>query len=74
MLAVQKHRQDDNCIKSLKTTGMTHRDDNEILKVACNVNTELYTSENPNIEDIHQFIENVNVPILTVEGKLVERA
>ena len=70
-LAVEKHRQDHNCIKSLKTNGVTHTDDTEILKVACDFYTELYRSKNPNIEDINRFIENVNVPILTADEQNV---
>ena len=70
-LSVEKHRQDHNCIKSLKTNGVTHIDDTEILKVACDFYTELYRSKNPNIEDINRFIENVNVPMLTAEEQNV---
>ena len=65
--AVEKHRQDNNCIKALKEKGITYSDDNDLLHVASTFYSELYTSEKPTVDDINTFLDTVNLPVLTQE-------
>jgi hypothetical protein len=63
-LAVEKHRQGGNVIKSLKENDRTYSDDNDILKVASNYYETLYTSKNPNNNDIDDYMSRLDLPIL----------
>ena len=57
-LAVEKHRQDNNCIKALKDKGITYSDNKDLLHVASTLifYNELYTSEKPTVDDIDTFL------------------
>ena len=67
-LAVEKHRQSNNNIKALTNHGITHSDDIGILKVASDFYADLFSSTNPNQEDVN---ENVTLPVLTLEKQHV---
>ena len=54
-LSVEKHRQDNNCIKALKDIDITYSDDKDLLCVASTFYNELYTSEKPTVDDINTF-------------------
>ena len=66
-LAVEKHRQDNNCIKALKDKGITYSDAKYLLHVASTFYNELYNSEKPTVDDINTFLDRVNLPVLTQE-------
>ena len=68
-LAVEKHRQSNNNIKALANNGITHSDDTGILKVGSDFYADLFSSTNPNQKDVNEFIENVTLPVLTLEKK-----
>ena len=66
-LAVEKHRQNNNCIKALRDKGITHSEDDEILNVASKFYTELYTSKTQGVDAINEFLDKVNLPELSPE-------
>ena len=66
-LAVEKHRQNNNCIKALTDKGITHSEDDEILNVASKFYTELYTSKTQGVDAINEFLDKVNLPELSPE-------
>ena len=68
-LAVEKHRESNNNIKALTNNGITHSDDTGILKVGSYFYADLFSSTNPNQKDVNEFIENVTLPVLTLEKK-----
>ena len=66
-MAVEKHRQSNNNIRTLTNNGITHSDDIGILKVASDFYADLFSSTNPNQKDVNECIENVTLPVLTLE-------
>ena len=42
-----------------------------ILKVASDFYADLFSSTNPNQKDVNEFIENVTLPVLTLEKQHV---
>ena len=66
-LSVEKHRQDNNCIKALKDKDITYSDDKDLLCAAGTFYNELYISEKPTVDDINTFLDRVNLPVLTQE-------
>ena len=69
-LSVEKHRQDNNCIKALKDKDITYSDDKDLLCVASTFYNEFYTSEKPTVDDINTFLDRVNLPVLTIYVKV----
>ena len=70
-MAVEKHRQGRNAIKSLNENGITYSNDSDILRIASNYYTNLYTSNNPSTEHIDTYMDNVNLPSLVTEKQVL---
>ena len=66
-MAVEKHRQNNNCIKALTYKGITYSEDDEILNVASKFYTELYTSKTQGVDAINEYLDKVNLPELSPE-------
>ena len=65
--AVEKQRQNNNCIKALRDKGITYSEDDEILNVASKFYTKLYTSKTQSVDAINEFLDKVNLPELSPE-------
>jgi len=68
-LAIEKHRQGNNVIKSLKDHGITLSDDIDILNKAREFYNELYTSNMPHSNDIDTYMSNIDIPSLKHEKR-----
>ena len=66
-LGVEKHRQNNNCIKALRDKGITYSEDDEILNVASKFYTELYTGKTQGVDAINEYLDKVNLPELSPE-------
>ena len=66
-LAVEKHRQNNNCIKALRYKGITYSEDDEILDVASKFYAELYTGKTQGVDAINEYLDKVNLPELSPE-------
>ena len=66
-LAVEKQRQNNNCIKALRDKGITYSEDDEILNVVSKFYTKLYTSKTQSVDAINEFLGKVNLPELSPE-------
>ena len=68
-LAVENHRQNNNNIKALTVNDITYSSDCDILKIASNYYAELFSSKNPNKDNVNDYLENVNLPPLKPESQ-----
>ena len=66
-LAVENHRQNNNNIKALSVNDITYSKDCEILKIAINYYAKLFSSKNPNDDNVNEYLENVNLTTLKGE-------
>jgi exonuclease III len=66
-LAVEKHRQGCNMIKTLTDNGKVYTEDTDILHVAQKFYSQLYTSESPSSDDIGNYLDDINLANLLPE-------
>ena len=55
-------RQSSNSIKSLRKENTTYTDDVNIFKIARDFYSELYTSQEPCMDDIENYLQNAQLP------------
>ena len=72
-LAVEKHRQNNNCIKALRYKGITYSEDDEILNVASKFYTELHTGKTQGVDAINEYLDKVNLPDYPQRDKTIVR-
>ena len=68
-LAVENHRQNNKNIKYLTVNDITYSNDCKILKIASNYYAELFSSKNPNEDNVNEYLENVNLRTLEPESQ-----
>ncbi len=66
-LAVEKYRQGNNVINCLTENKVQYFDDSDILRIAREFFSDLYTSKQPPQSEITAYLDRVNVPTLTDE-------
>ena len=64
-LATEKYRQSNNVISALTKNNITYFEDLEVLSIARDCYTDLYTSKKPSPESINDFVDSVNLPLLS---------
>ena len=68
-LAVENRRQNNNNIKALTLNDITYSSDCDLLNIASNYYAELFSSKNPNKDNVNHYLENVNLPPLKPENQ-----
>ena len=64
-LATEKCRQSNNVISALTKNNVTYFEDLDLLSIARDYYTDLYTSKKPSPESINDFVDSVNLPSLS---------
>ena len=68
-LGLEKHHQRNNCIQSLKNKNIMYTDPEDILNVAKDFYSELYTSQNPSSDEIDKYLNDIETPILSNKNR-----